>query len=108
MSSVNEVTLIGNLGADPESRNGGAVSVRLATSWKTKEGEEKTDWHRVTCFGKTGESVAKYLKKGAKVYVKARLSYSQYEKDGKPVYSTDLIAERVIFLDGKKGPEEPF
>src|SRR4029077_16428836 len=75
---INKVILVGNLGADPETRytaNGGAITnIRLATSeaWKDKqtgENQERTEWHRVVLFGKLGEIAGEYLKKGRQVYI---------------------------------------
>lgn len=95
---VNKVTLIGNLGADPESRttqNGGAVStVRLATaeSWRDKETQElqeRTEWHRVVFFGRTAEVVTQYLTKGSQIYVEGRIRTQKWQdKDGNDRYTT--------------------
>lgn len=107
MSSVNKVILIGNLGQDPElntTSSGIAVSnISLATSSYVKD-EEKTEWHRVTVWDKTAENVAKYMKKGSKLYVEGRLQTRQYEdKDGNTRYTTEVVAEQVKFLDSKGG-----
>lgn len=106
-NGLNQVFLLGNLGADPELRAAGEGSVlklRLATTetWldKEKNKKEKTEWHQVKVFGKRGESLAKYLHKGSKILVQGRLEYSQYEKDGQKKYSTDIIAQEVSFAGG--------
>ena len=108
---LNKVHLIGNLGADPETRTtgGGMVvaSLRLATSRRVKKGdnwEEETEWHKVTVFGKTAENCAKYLKKGRQVFVEGRIHYSKYkDKDGNERYGVEVVADDVKFLGGKGG-----
>lgn len=116
MSTVNKVILIGNMGADPELRHtqaGMAVTtVSLATSEQVN-GEEKTEWHKVTMWDKTAENVAKYMKKGSKLYVEGRLQTRSYEdKEGVMKYMTEVVASRVAFLDkqeataGSKGKKQ--
>jgi single-strand DNA-binding protein len=108
MGSVNKVILVGNLGADPELKatpSGKSVcNLRIATSesWKDKSGakQEKTEWHRVTVWGDTAENCGKYLAKGRSVYIEGRLETRSYEKDGSKRYSTDVVADRVVFLGG--------
>jgi single-strand DNA-binding protein len=110
---MNKVMLIGNLGADPELKNvknSTICNVRLATTekWTGKDGEkqEKTEWHRVVFFGKSADIVAKYMKKGSKMFVEGRIQYKEYEKDGEKKWSTDIIGDRFEFLDGgKKGDD---
>ena len=112
MASVNKVILIGNLGRDPETRympDGGAITnISVATTdvWKDKNGEkqEKTEWHRVAFFGKLAEIAGEYLKKGSQVYVEGRLQTRSWDdKEGKKRYSTEVVADRVVFLGGQ-GP----
>ena len=104
----NLAILSGNIGQDPETRRtqGGTsvTSFTLATSrnWKDESGERKqqTEWHRITVFGKNGENVAKYCKKGSKVSVQGRIHYSEYtDCDGNKKYATEIIADEVYFLD---------
>ena len=88
--------------------NGGSLTkFRIATSekWKTNDGElkEKTEWHRISVFGKQGENCAKFLAKGRQVLVDGSLQTSSYEKDGQTHYSTDVVARNVQFLGGKVG-----
>lgn len=99
---INKVILIGNLGADPEVRympNGNAVcNIALATSdsWKDKQtGEQhtRTEWHRVSLFGKVAEIAGQYLRKGSKVYVEGRLQTREWEKDGIKRYTTEVIVD---------------
>lgn len=102
--SVNKVILVGNVGSDPEVKttgNGNTVaSFSLATSWKRGD-EEKTDWHRVSCFGKTAEIVEQYVSKGDRLYVEGRISYRQWENDeGEKRYFTDINAFEVVMLGG--------
>lgn len=98
---INRVILIGNLGGDPETRylpNGNAVTnLTLATSdsWKDKQGQkqERTEWHRVSLFGKIAEIAGQYLAKGSKVYIEGRLQTREWEKDGIKRYTTEIIVD---------------
>jgi single-strand DNA-binding protein len=112
---INKVILVGNLGADPETRytaNGGAITtIRIATSesWKDKqtgENQERTEWHRVKFFGRLAEIAGEYLKKGRQVYVEGSLRTDEYEKDGVKRYSTDIIANEMQMLGGPGGGGE--
>jgi len=113
MSSVNSVTIVGHLGGDPELRytSGGQpvteLSVATSEQWKDKDGnkQERTEWHKVTVWGKTAESCAKYLAKGRLVYVRGRIQTETYEKDGQKKWITKVVAEDVKFLGGGKGGE---
>jgi single-strand DNA-binding protein len=111
---LNRVMLLGNLGADPELKvtpGGQAVlKLRLATTEsyvdKNQVRQERTEWHRVTVWGKRGEALAKFLQKGAKIFIEGRLQTSSYEKNGEKRYSTDIIATNVILSgrgDGSSG-----
>lgn len=107
---VNKVIIVGNLGADPETRystGGGAIcNLRIATSekWKDKQtGQdvEKTEWHRVVLFGKLGEIAGEYLKKGRQVYIEGSLRTNKYtDKEGVERYSTDIVANEMQMLGG--------
>ena len=110
MASVNKVILIGNLGADPETRylpSGDAVTnIRIATtdSWKDKSGEkqEHTEWHRVAFFGKVAEIAGEYLKKGSPVYVEGRIRTRKWQdKEGQERYSTEIVADRMQLLGAR-------
>jgi single-strand DNA-binding protein len=112
MASVNRVILIGNLGADPETRylpSGDAVTnIRIATTdtWKDKSGEkqEHTEWHRVAFFGKLAEIAGEYLKKGSPVYVEGRIRTRKWQdKEGQERYSTEIVADRMQLLGGRGG-----
>lgn len=107
---MNLAILIGNVGAEPESKTFGerkVVNFPLATSrkWNDKNGEkqEKTQWHRITVWGKQADVVEKYVKKGDKLQVQGEINYS--EKDGK--YYTDVLLERFEFLNSAKKEQEP-
>ena len=107
---VNKVILVGNLGADPETRytgNGTAItSLRIATSeqWTDKqsgERQERTEWHRVKLFGKLAEIAGEYLKKGRQVYIEGSLRTDKYtDKDGVERFSTDIVANEMQMLGG--------
>ena len=116
MSSLNEVTLIGNLGQDPEVRsfqNGGRVAnLRIATTerWK-KDGEqqERTEWHTVAVFsdGLVGV-VERFLRKGSKVLVKGKLQTRKWQdQSGNDRYSTEVVLQgfdsKLLMLDGPQG-----
>jgi len=108
---VNKVILVGRCAADPETRYtpGGAAitSIRVATSeeWKDKQtGEQKkqTEFHRVKFFGRLAEIAGEYLKKGSQVYIEGKLRTEEWEKDGVKRYSTDVIADEMQMLGGRR------
>jgi single-strand DNA-binding protein len=110
MASLNKVMLIGNLGKDPEVRftaSGQAVtSFSLATGEKFKDktsGEwvERTEWHKVTLWGKLAELAGEYLSKGKTVYIEGRLQTRKYDKDGVTHYSTEIVGDKMEFLSAK-------
>jgi single-strand DNA-binding protein len=113
MASVNKVILVGNLGADPESRympNGDAVcNVRLATteSWKDKASGDKkeiTEWHRVVFYRRLAEIAGQYLKKGTPVYVEGRIRTRKWQdKDGQERYTTEIEATEMQMLGRREG-----
>lgn len=113
MAAVNKVILLGNLGADPETRympNGDAVAtVRLATTetWKDRNSGEKreaTEWHRVVFFRKLAEIVGQYLKKGSSVYIEGRIRTRKWQdKDGQERYTTEIEATEMQMLGGRGG-----
>jgi single-strand DNA-binding protein len=112
---INKVIIVGNLGADPETRYTGSgtaiTSLRIATSenWTDKqsgEKQERTEWHRVKLFGKLAEISGEYLKKGRQVYIEGSLRTDKYtDKDGVERYSTDIIANEMQMLGGQGGGE---
>jgi single-strand DNA-binding protein len=107
--SVNNAILLGNLGEKPELRytnNGIAVtSFSLATNnTYTVDGEKKetVEWHKIVAWRKLAEIVAQYCDKGSKVYIEGRLQTRKWEKDGVTHYSTEIVADELVMLDGKK------
>ena len=112
MASVNKAILVGNLGKDPEVRylpEGGAVcnfSIATTETWKDKAGEkqEKTEWHRISMFGKLAEIAGEYLKKGSSVYVEGRIQTRKWQnKEGQDQYTTEIVADRMQMLGGRSG-----
>lgn len=99
---INKVILIGNVGGNPDVRylpNGNAVTnLTLATSdsWKDKQSgqiQERTEWHRVSLFGKIAEIAGQYLVKGSKIYIEGRLQTREWEKDGVKRYTTEIVVD---------------
>ena len=115
MASVNRVTIIGNVGKEPELRyspSGVAfctLSLATTRSWKNKESGEKqeeTEWHRVTFNDKLAEIVGQYVKKGKPLYVEGRLKTRKWtDKEGKDVYTTEIIANEMQLLGGRDSDE---
>ena len=110
---VNKVIIIGNLGADPETRampSGTTVAnLRVATSesWRDKqtgEQQERTEWHRVALFGRLAEVAAEYLRKGSKVYIEGSLRTRKWQdKQGNERYSTEIVGNDLQMLGGRSG-----
>ncbi|MEJ0036849.1 MAG: single-stranded DNA-binding protein [Gammaproteobacteria bacterium] len=110
---VNKVILIGNLGADPETRampSGASVAnLRIATTenWKDRtsgENQERTEWHRVVLFGKLAEIASEYLRKGSQVYIEGGLRTRKWQdKQGNERYSTEIVGNEMQMLGGRAG-----
>jgi single-strand DNA-binding protein len=109
--SVNKVQIIGTLGRDPEMKylpNGNAViSMSVATdeSYNDKSSGQKierTEWHRLVAFGKLAEIIGQYLKKGSKAYFEGKLRTQQWEKDGVKRYTTEIVINDMMMLDGRQ------
>ncbi|MCO4087820.1 MAG: single-stranded DNA-binding protein [Limnohabitans sp.] len=117
MASVNKVIIVGNLGADPETRylpSGDAVtSIRVATTDRYKDkvsGEmrEATEWHSISFFAKLAEIAGQYLKKGSQVYVEGSLRTRKYtDKNGVEKYATDIRADTMQMLGSRQGMGGP-
>ena len=110
--SLNKVMLIGNVGSDPEIRatsSGARVGkLSLATNRqfqdRTGQTQEKTEWHRLTVFGKLADIVEQYVKKGDRLYVEGRLEYSQtQDEQGGTRYWTDIVVTEMVMLGGGGG-----
>ena len=110
---VNKVILVGNLGADPETKYtaGGAAitNIRVATSesWRDKqtgENQERTEWHRVVFFGRLAEISGEYLRKGSQVYIEGKLRTNKWQdQSGQDRYSTDIVADEMQMLGSREG-----
>lgn len=115
---VNRVTLLGNVGGDPETRfmpNGNAVTnITLATtdSWKDKQTgqlHERTEWSRIVFFGKVAEIAGEYLRKGSQCYIEGRLQTREWEKDGVKRYTTEIVVDMngtLQLLGGKPDSQQ--
>lgn len=109
---LNRVFLLGNLGADPELRmtpGGSAVlKLRLATSEtyldKNKQRQERTEWHRVTIWGRRAEALSRILSKGSRIFVEGGLRTTSYDdRDGNKRYTTEIVAQNILLQGGKGG-----
>lgn len=108
---INKVILVGNLGADPETRympSGSAVtnlSVATSESWKDKQtGEQKdrTEWHKVAMFNRLAEVAAEYLRKGSQVYIEGKLRTRKWQdRDGNDRWTTEIVADEMQMLGGR-------
>lgn len=107
---VNKAILIGRVGKDPDCSytQGGLAVVKfsIATSeeWIDKasnEKKERTEWHRIVCFGKLGEICGKYLTKGSQVYVEGKLQTRSWEQDGVTRYRTEIVIDQMRMLGGQ-------
>lgn len=114
--SVNRAIIVGTLGRDPELKyttTGQAVcSLAVATSesWKDKQGDkqERTEWHRIKAWGKLAELCGQYLLKGRQIYAEGKIQTHKYQaKDGTDRYSTEIVAQTIQFLGGKKDDAQP-
>jgi single-strand DNA-binding protein len=113
---LNRVMIIGNLGADPETRYTGSgkavTNLRVATSesWKDKqtgEQQERTEWHAVVLWDKVAEIAKEYLGKGSRVYLEGKLQTRKWEdKEGKERYTTEIVADQILLLDSKSEERE--
>ena len=106
---VNKVILVGNVGQDVTTRDvssGLVANTSLATTEK-RNGEEKTEWHRLVLFGKLAELAQQYVTKGSKLYIEGKISYRKYtNKDGVEVNSTEIVVDTMRFLGGGKKDED--
>lgn len=113
MAGINKAIIVGNLGRDPEIRyasNGSAIaSITVATSeqWKDKntgEKQERTEWHRISAFGRLAEIMGEYLKKGSQVYVEGRIQTRKWQdQNGQDRYTTEIVANELQMLGSRGG-----
>ena len=117
--TINKVTLLGNIGKDPEIKflpSGQAVAnfgIATTERFKDKNGgdwQEKTEWHNVTAYARTAEIVRDYVKKGSKIYVEGRLTTRSWDdkESGKKVYRTEIVVNELVLLSGRgEGGDAP-
>lgn len=111
MGSLNSVTILGNLGKDPDLKtipSGKSVAnFSLATREFVKDGQDRTEWHNIVVWDKQAENAAKYLKKGSAALVQGRLQTRSWETDtGEKRYSTEIVAQNIQFLSSKNDSEK--
>ncbi len=108
--TVNKVILVGNLGADPESRttqSGTTVAnLRIATTERQKDRDgtwgDHTEWHRVVCFGRTAENAVRFLRKGRQVFIEGRIRTRKWQdREGNDRWSTEVVCDQLRFLGGR-------
>lgn len=106
--SMNRVTLIGNVGSDPEARDTGSgtrvAHVSLATNRvfnRNGESEERTDWHRLTFWGRSAEIAEDYVRKGNRLFVEGRIEYGSYERDGVSIPTVDVVVRDFVMLGSR-------
>jgi single-strand DNA-binding protein len=110
---INKVTVVGNLGQDPETKympSGGAVtniSVATSESWKDKQTgqpQERVEWHRIVFFNRLAEIAGEYLKKGSQVYVEGALRTRKWQdQSGQDRYTTEIVGNEMQMLGGRQG-----
>jgi len=106
--SVNRITLIGNVGRDPDiqqTKNGTkVVHFSLATNRRAPAGsdeEERTDWHRLTLWNRQAQFAEEYIRTGDRVYIEGRLEYDSYERDGVVIPTAEITVREVVLLNSK-------
>lgn len=115
---VNKAIIVGNVGQDPEVRympSGSAVaevSVATTESWKDKqsgEKQERTEWHRITFFGRLAEIVGEYVRKGSQIYVEGSIRTEKWQdKNGNDRYTTKIVANEMQMLGSARGGSASF
>lgn len=114
MAGVNKVILLGYLGSDPDVRytSGGKMvtkfSIATNEKWKAEDGtpQQRTEWHKVTTFGRLAEICRDYLAKGKQVYLEGKIQTNTWDKKGETRYFTEIIAHQVQFLSDGDGSEK--
>ena len=116
MRGLNKVTLIGNLGRDPEIRYTQAgvavanLSIATSESWKGKDGQrqERTEWHRVVLWDQLAKIAEQYLTKGRQIYIEGRLQTRKWTgKEGEEKYVTEIRCDQLIMLGGDRQEGQP-
>lgn len=117
MASVNKAIILGNCARDAEIRHsadGSAIanlSIATNETWKDKSGEkqERTEWHKVSLFGKLAEIAGEYVKKGSAIYIEGRIQTRKWQdKEGNDRYTTEIVGDRMQLLGGKRDePPQP-
>jgi len=107
MAGLNKAIIIGRLGQDPEMRTTttgmSVANFSVATSEKSKDGTEVTEWHRCILFGKQAELAAKFLAKGRQVYLEGKIQTRQWkDKQGNPKSATEILCNQIVFIDAAK------
>lgn len=104
--TVNRVILLGNAGSEPDVRDTGSgtrvAHLSLATNRlfrQNGESQQRTDWHRLTFWGRQAETVERYVSKGAKLYIEGRIEYGSYDREGVAVPTVDVVVEEFVMLD---------
>jgi single-strand DNA-binding protein len=111
--SVNKITLVGNVGQDPdiqETASGTKVAhLSLATNRRLsatgEDARERTDWHRLTLWNRLAQFAEDYVSKGDRIYVEGRLEYDSFERDGVTIPTADVNVKELVLLSPKKVPE---
>ncbi|HSH76082.1 MAG TPA: single-stranded DNA-binding protein [Longimicrobiales bacterium] len=110
--SVNKITLIGNVGRDPDiqqTKSGTKVAhFSIATNRRMpagSDGEERTDWHRLTLWSRQAQFAEDYVRTGDRVYVEGRLEYDSYERDGVVIPTAEIHVNEILLLTSKGQPE---
>ena len=104
MRSVNKIILIGLVGSDPDVHVASAgvkvARLSLATNWRTggDEPDERTDWHRITLWGRLAQVAEDYVSKGDQLYVEGYLQYDSYERDGVTIPTAEIRAREMVML----------
>lgn len=109
---MNNCTLVGRLGRDPELRatQSGveycSFSIAVDRRFKNAAGERESDWINIKCWRQTATFIAQYFKKGMKIGIIGSIQTGSYEKDGRTVYTTDVVADSAYFVESKSSQTE--
>lgn len=110
--SVNRITLIGNVGRDPDiqqTKSGTKVAhFSLATNRRAlgADDEERTDWHRLTLWNRLAQFAEDYIRTGDRIYVEGRLEYDSYERDGVVIPTAEVVVREVVLLSARSGADQ--